>query len=157
MPEALQGFPHRMLLRQAGRAEKSPARRGRMGRGLIAAGAILKFREGNKASTGTGREFLGDFLLLVRNILTFVQKFGIMARTTTVALGAHYENFIQSTIISGRFNNTSEVVRAALRLLEEDETRLAALRAAIDDGDSSPDIVNFDRESLLTELKARNK
>ena len=80
-----------------------------------------------------------------------------MARTTTVALGAHYENFIQSTITSGRFNNTSEVVRAALRLLEEDETRLAALRAAIDDGDSSPDIVNFDRESLLTELKARNK
>lgn len=80
-----------------------------------------------------------------------------MARTTTVALGPHYENFIQSTIASGRFNNTSEVVRAALRLLENDEARLAALRAAIDEGESSPDVIDFDRNSFLAELKARSR
>ena len=80
-----------------------------------------------------------------------------MARTTTVALGPHYENFIQSTISSGRFNNTSEVVRAALRLLEDEEARLAALRAAIDEGESSPDVVDFDRKSFLAELKAKHR
>ena len=80
-----------------------------------------------------------------------------MARTMTVALGPHYENFIQSTITSGRYNNASEVVRAALRRLEDEEARLAALRSAIDDGDSSPDVADFNRDVFLDELKAKSK
>lgn len=80
-----------------------------------------------------------------------------MARTLTVALGPHYENFIQSSINSGRYNNASEVVRAALRRLEDDEARLAALRSAIDDGDSSPDVEDFNRDIFLAELKAQRK
>ena len=80
-----------------------------------------------------------------------------MARTLMVALGPHYENFIQSTITSGRYNNASEVVRAALRRLEDDEARLAALRSAIDDGDSSPDVEDFNRDIFLAELKAQRK
>ena len=80
-----------------------------------------------------------------------------MARTLTVALGPHYENFIQSTINSGRYNNASEVVRAALRRLEDDEARLAVLRSAIDDGDSSPDVEDFNRDIFLAELKAQRK
>ena len=55
-----------------------------------------------------------------------------MARTVTVTLGPHYEEFIQANIAGGRYNNVSEVIRAGLRLLEEDETRLAAIRAALD-------------------------
>lgn len=78
-----------------------------------------------------------------------------MARTVTVALGPHYEYFIQSTIAAGRYNNTSEVIRAALRRLEEDEAKLATLRAAIDEGDASPDVENFDRDAFLRELMAR--
>ena len=77
-----------------------------------------------------------------------------MARTVTVALGPHYEEFIQSNIAGGRYNNASEVVRAALRKLEEDEVRLASLCSAIDEGDASPDVVGFDREDFLEELKA---
>ena len=50
-----------------------------------------------------------------------------MARTMTVALGPHYEEFIQSAIASGRYNNASEVVRSALRRLEDGEVRLASL------------------------------
>ena len=75
----------------------------------------------------------------------------------TVALGPHYENFIQSTINSGRYNNASEVVRAALRRLEDDEAGLAALRSAIDEGDSSPDVEDFNRDIFLAEQKAQRK
>ena len=76
-----------------------------------------------------------------------------MARTVTVTLGPHYERFIQSNIAGGRYNNVSEVIRAGLRRLEEDEMRLAALRSAIDEGDASPDVVGFDLNAFLEELK----
>ena len=75
----------------------------------------------------------------------------------TVALGPHYEEFIQLTIASGRYNNASEVVRAALRRLEDDEARLAALRTAIDEGDASGDLADFDRDAFLSELKAQGR
>jgi len=80
-----------------------------------------------------------------------------MARTMTVALGPHYEEFIHSAIVSGRYNNASEVVRTALRRLEDEESRLAALRAAIDEGDASGDVVDFDRDAFLSELKAQSR
>ena len=78
-----------------------------------------------------------------------------MARTVTVALDPHYEEFIQANIAGGRYNNASEVIRAALRRLEEDEARLAALRAAIDEGDASPDVVGFDEDAFIEELRGR--
>ena len=74
-----------------------------------------------------------------------------------MALGPHYEEFIQSAIASGRYNNASEVVRSALRRLEDDEARLAALRAAIDEGDASVDVADFDRDVFLSELKAQSR
>ena len=76
-----------------------------------------------------------------------------MARTVTVTLGPHYEGFIQSSIAGGKYNNVSEVVRAALRHLEEDEARLAAFCSAIDEGDASPDVVDFDQDEFIQELK----
>jgi len=60
-----------------------------------------------------------------------------MARTVTVTLGPHYEEFIRANIAGGRYNNVSEVVRAGLRKLEEDELRLAAIRAALIEGEES--------------------
>ena len=76
-----------------------------------------------------------------------------MARTVTVSLGPHYEEFIQNTIAGGRYNNASEVIRAALRRLEEDESQLAALRNAIDEGDASEDVVGFDEEAFIKEMR----
>ena len=76
-----------------------------------------------------------------------------MARTVTVSLGPHYEEFIQSRIADGKYNNVSEVVRAALRHLEEDEAKMAAFCAAIDEGDASPDVVDFDEDAFIDELR----
>ena len=90
----------------------------------------------------------------VRNILTFVAlKRFAMKRTVTASLGSHFEEFITNIIHSGRYNNASEVIRAALRRLEEDEFRLAALRAALDEGDASPDVEDFNPAAFLQELK----
>jgi antitoxin ParD1/3/4 len=54
---------------------------------------------------------------------------------TSVALSSHFESFIQEQVKSGRYNNASEVVRAALRLLEDQHARAKLqqeeLRAAI--------------------------
>jgi len=80
-----------------------------------------------------------------------------MARTMTVALGPHYEEFIKSAIVSGRYNNASEVVRTALRRLEDEESKLTTLRAAIDEGDASGDVVGFDRNAFLSDLKAQSR
>lgn len=78
----------------------------------------------------------------------------IMARTVTVSLGPHYEEFIKHNIAMGRYNNVSEVIRAALRRLEEDETRLAALRAALIDGEDSGIAQDFDPQGFVERLNA---
>ena len=80
-----------------------------------------------------------------------------MSRTVTASLGPHYEEFIKNSIRCGRYNNASEVVRAGLRLLEEEEAQLAALRAALEEGEASPDVEDFDPERFLQELKAKHK
>lgn len=57
---------------------------------------------------------------------------------TSVALSPHFENYLRQQVASGRYNNVSEVIRAGLRLLEEQETRhaiqLEELRLAITAG-----------------------
>ncbi|RUT70976.1 type II toxin-antitoxin system ParD family antitoxin [Flavobacterium cupreum] len=80
-----------------------------------------------------------------------------MGKNTSISLGNHFESFIESSVSEGRFNNASEVVRAGLRLLEEEENRVIALRNAINEGIESGRAVNFDPKKHLTNLKARNK
>ncbi len=60
-----------------------------------------------------------------------------MARNTSVSLGEHFEQFIARQIDVGRFGSASEVIRAGLRLLEDNEDRLAALRRALREGEQS--------------------
>lgn len=75
-------------------------------------------------------------------------------RTTSVALGAYFENFIAEVIETGRYNNASEVIRAGLRMLEENEKRLRELSAAIRVGEESGRYEDFDPERHLKALKA---
>jgi antitoxin ParD1/3/4 len=53
---------------------------------------------------------------------------------TSYTLGKHFEHFVQAQLASGRYNNASEVLRDALRLMEDRERKLAALDAAIERG-----------------------
>lgn len=78
-----------------------------------------------------------------------------MGKNTSISLGSHFETFIESSISNGRFGNASEVVRAGLRLLEEEENRVIALRNAIQEGIDSGRNENFNTEDFLKDLKAR--
>ncbi|MCL2758323.1 MAG: type II toxin-antitoxin system ParD family antitoxin [Alphaproteobacteria bacterium] len=60
-----------------------------------------------------------------------------MARNTSVTLGERYDNFTDEQVRTGRYNSVSEVVRAGLRLLEDREAKLGALREALIVGEQS--------------------
>lgn len=60
-----------------------------------------------------------------------------MARTTSITIGEQLDTFVSRLIDSGRYGSTSEVVRSALRLLEQQEYHLETLRNAIDAGENS--------------------
>ena len=78
-----------------------------------------------------------------------------MSRNTSISIGDYFDEFIQNRISAGRFKNTSEVVRAGLRLLEEEENKIIALRTAIQEGIESGIAYDFNPESHLEKLKAK--
>ncbi|HAQ18788.1 MAG TPA: type II toxin-antitoxin system ParD family antitoxin [Prolixibacteraceae bacterium] len=80
-----------------------------------------------------------------------------MSRNTSISIGSYFDDFIQNSISAGRYKNASEVVRAGLRLLEEDENRVIALREAIHEGIKSGIASDFNPELHLEKLKAKRK
>lgn len=80
-----------------------------------------------------------------------------MGRNTSISLGNHFENFIETTVSNGRFSNASEVVRAGLRLLEEEENRIIILQNAIREGIESGRAVDFDPKKHVESLKSKKK
>jgi antitoxin ParD1/3/4 len=79
-----------------------------------------------------------------------------MSKNTSITLGTYFDQFIQGILREGRYKNASEVVRAGLRLLEEEEHKIIALRHAIDEGINSGLAEDFDPEEHLKMLKARH-
>ncbi len=72
-----------------------------------------------------------------------------MGRVTSFSLGEHFNSFIEVQVKEGRYSNASDVLRAALRLLEEREARMTALRAALVEGEESGASTPFDFEAFI--------
>ena len=76
-----------------------------------------------------------------------------MARNTSISLGDHFASFIDQQVQDGRYGSASDVVRAGLRLLEENEAKLQALRAALIGGEKSGPSTPFDFAAFVAEKR----
>jgi antitoxin ParD1/3/4 len=78
-----------------------------------------------------------------------------MAKNTSISLGEHFDGFIAHQLNSGRYGSASEVVRAGLRLLEDTESKLGALRQMLADGEASG-TAEYSYDQLIAELDEEN-
>jgi antitoxin ParD1/3/4 len=78
-------------------------------------------------------------------------------KNTSISLGSHFDEFIKSQISDGRYKNVSEVIRAGLRILEDEESKTKALKAAIQKGLDSPSISDFDFKENLKKMKQEKR
>ncbi len=79
-----------------------------------------------------------------------------MGRNTSVGIGDELGDFVDRGVGNGRYGSASEMVRAGLRLLMDQETKMAALRAALKEGEDSGPLERFDiDEFLVTAKKSR--
>ena len=78
-----------------------------------------------------------------------------MAKNTSILLGEHFEKFISTKISSGKYNSASEVIRTALRLLEDEESRRKDLNKALSQGEKSGLEKNFDPKRHLKKLHSK--
>lgn len=80
-----------------------------------------------------------------------------MSKNTSISLGNYFDQFVSTQVSEGRYKNVSEVIRAGLRLLETEESKVIALKNAIQEGIDSGIAKDFDPKVHLQELKERRK
>lgn len=80
-----------------------------------------------------------------------------MSKNTSISLGSYFDEFVNSQVSAGRYKNVSEVIRAGLRLLENEENKTVVLKNAIQKGLDSPRVENFDFDENLGRLKAEKR
>lgn len=80
-----------------------------------------------------------------------------MNDNTSISLGNYFDQFVNNQISKGKYKNVNEVIEAGLRLLENEENKVIALRNAIQEGIDSGIAHDFDPEKHLLELKARRE
>lgn len=78
-------------------------------------------------------------------------------KNTSVSLGNYFDQFVSNQVSVGRYKNVSEVIRAGLRLLENEESKAIALKNAIQKGIESPRVENFNFDENLIQLKAEKR
>jgi antitoxin ParD1/3/4 len=76
-----------------------------------------------------------------------------MAKNTSFILGDHFDAFVASQVEAGRYRNATDVIRSGLRLLEERETRLQALRQALIEGERSGIAGPLDTEKIKRQAR----
>lgn len=81
----------------------------------------------------------------------------MMSKNTSITLGSYFDDFVHTQVNAGRYKNVSEVIRAGLRLLENEESKALALRNAIHEGLNSPLVEDFDFDENLKRLKAEKR
>jgi antitoxin ParD1/3/4 len=79
-----------------------------------------------------------------------------MAKNTSITLGDHFESFISQQLETGRYHSISEVVREGLRMLENKETKIKALRNMVEEGENSG-FVEYSYENLIKSLDDETK
>ncbi|ASO04403.1 antitoxin ParD1/3/4 [Arenibacter algicola] len=79
-----------------------------------------------------------------------------MSKNTSISLGNHFEEFVNDEVKSGRYSSVSEVIRSALRLLEHEEKKERELIKALEIGERSGFVDNFDPEQHLKDLHQRH-
>lgn len=80
-----------------------------------------------------------------------------MSKNTSVTLGYYFDEFVSQQVSAGRYKNVSEVIRAGLRLLENEESKASTPRKAIQEGIDSPRIEDFDFDNHLDFLKSQRR
>jgi len=75
-----------------------------------------------------------------------------MGKNTSISIGNHFEEFIKDEVKSGRYNSVSEVIRSALRLLEWEEKKERELIKALEIGEQSGFVKNFNPKQNLERL-----
>ncbi len=78
-----------------------------------------------------------------------------MARTTSITIGSQLDDFVGKLIESGRYGSTSEFVRSAMRLLEQQENQTTALRNAVEAGEKSGES-DLSLQDIAAELKRKH-
>lgn len=79
-----------------------------------------------------------------------------MARNISIPFDDHFAKFIDTQVQSGRYGSAGDVVRAALRLLEEHEAKVKALQDALIAGEESGEPQPFDGEAFLARMRAKH-
>ena len=78
-----------------------------------------------------------------------------MSRNTSVELDDEIAGFIDKQVNAGRYGSASEVIRAGIRLLQDQETKMAALRSAVGEGEQSGSAIPFDVDSFINSRKRK--
>ena len=79
-----------------------------------------------------------------------------MAKNTSILLGDYFDTFINQQVQSGKFSSASEVVRAALRMFEHEETKKTELISQLKKGEKSGFEKDFNRNNLLKTLHQKH-
>ena len=88
--------------------------------------------------------------------MVYLNKFIAMGKNTSISIGNHFEEFIHNEVVSGKYSLVSEVVRSALRLLESESRKEKELINALEKGEKSGFVKDFDPKIFLQEIHEKH-